>query len=42
MKACHKATEADIEKIEPDSGMMQSVGEQEGVPREAAAVRPED
>jgi hypothetical protein len=25
---CHEATEADIEKIEPHSGMMQSESEQ--------------
>jgi hypothetical protein len=37
---CHEATEADIEKIEPDSGMMQSVAEHEEVPREDATVMP--
>jgi hypothetical protein len=37
---CHEATEADIEKSEPDSGMMQSVAEHQEVPREDAAVMP--
>jgi hypothetical protein len=35
---CHEATEADIEKIGPDSGMMQSVAEHQEVPREDAEV----
>jgi hypothetical protein len=37
---CHEATETDIEKIGPDSGMMQSVAEHQEVPREDAAVMP--
>jgi hypothetical protein len=37
---CHEATEADMEKIVPDSGMMQSVAEHQEVPREDAAVVP--
>jgi hypothetical protein len=40
MKVCHEATETDIEKIEPDSGMMQSVAEHQEVPREDASVMP--
>jgi hypothetical protein len=34
--ACNKATEADIEKIEPDLEMMQSVGDHQEVPEEGA------
>jgi hypothetical protein len=37
---CHEATEEDIEKIELDSGMMQSVAEHQEIPREDAAVMP--
>jgi hypothetical protein len=37
---CHVATEADIEKTEPESGMMQSVTEHQEVPKEDAAVMP--
>jgi hypothetical protein len=37
---CHEATEADMEKIGPESGMMQSVAEHQEVPREDAAVIP--
>jgi hypothetical protein len=37
---CHEATEADMEKIGPESGMMQSVAEHQEVPREDAAVMP--
>jgi hypothetical protein len=37
---CHGATEADIEKIEPDSGMMQSIAEHQEISREDAAVMP--
>jgi Zn-finger nucleic acid-binding protein len=46
MKACqeatafNEATEADIEKIEPDPGMMQSVGEHREVPKGEAAAMP--
>jgi hypothetical protein len=36
--ACHKAMEADTEKIGPNPGMMQSVGEHQEVPKEEAAV----
>jgi hypothetical protein len=38
--ACHEAMEADIEKIEPNPGMMQSVGEPQEVPKGEAAVMP--
>jgi hypothetical protein len=34
---CHEATEADIEKIERDSGMMQSVAAHPDIPKEDAA-----
>jgi hypothetical protein len=40
MTVCHEATEVDIGKIEPDSGMMQSVAVHQGVPREDATVMP--
>jgi hypothetical protein len=40
MKVCHEATEADIEKTESDSGMMQSVAVHQEVSREDAAVMP--
>jgi hypothetical protein len=39
-RVCYGATEADIEKIESDSGRMQSVAEHQEVPREDAAVIP--
>jgi hypothetical protein len=32
--------EADIEKIEPDSGMMQSIAEHQDVPKGDAIVKP--
>jgi hypothetical protein len=38
--ACHEATKADIEKIEPDPGMMQYIGEHQEVPKGEAAVMP--
>jgi hypothetical protein len=38
MKACHEVTEADIEKIEPNPGMMQSAGEHQEVPKREVAV----
>jgi hypothetical protein len=38
--ACHEATNADLEKIEPDPGMMQSVGEHQEVPKEHATMKP--
>jgi hypothetical protein len=38
--ACHEATEANMEKIQPDPGMMQSVDEQQEVPKEDAVVKP--
>jgi hypothetical protein len=38
--ACQKATEADMEKIEPDPGMMHSAVEHQDVPREKAARTP--
>jgi membrane protein involved in colicin uptake len=36
--ACHEATEADTEKIQPDPGMMQSVGEHQEVLKEASVM----
>jgi hypothetical protein len=39
-KVCHEATETDIEKIEPDSGMMQSVAEHQEAPEEDGTVMP--
>jgi hypothetical protein len=36
---CKEATEANLEKMEPDPGMMQSVGEHQEVPKEEAEVR---
>jgi hypothetical protein len=38
--ACHEAMEADTEKTEPDPGC--SIWEHEEVPKEEAAVMPED
>jgi hypothetical protein len=40
MTACHEATKADAEKIEPDPGMMQSVVEHQEVPNEEATMIP--
>jgi hypothetical protein len=46
MKACqettarHGATEADTEKIEPNPGMMQSVGDHQEVPKGEATMMP--
>jgi hypothetical protein len=40
MTACHEATEADAEKIEPNPGMMYSVSEHEEVTKEDAIVKP--
>jgi hypothetical protein len=40
MKACQVTTEADTEKIEPDSRMMQSVAEHQEVSKEEATVMP--
>jgi hypothetical protein len=37
---CHEATEADVEKIEPDSEMMQSAADHQEIPREDAALIP--
>jgi hypothetical protein len=38
--ACHEAMEADTEKIEPDSGMMQFVAERQVALKEDAIVKP--
>jgi hypothetical protein len=38
--ACHEAMEADIEKIQPDSRMMQFVAEHQESPKEEASVMP--
>jgi hypothetical protein len=38
--ACHETTEADVEKTQPDRGMMQSVEEHQEVPKEDAVVKP--
>jgi hypothetical protein len=40
MTACQKAMEGGIEKIKPDSGMMQSTGEHQDVPRRGTVVNP--
>jgi hypothetical protein len=40
MIACHKATKADTEKINPHPGMMQSVREHQDVSNEEATVMP--
>jgi actin-related protein len=37
--ACHEATEADTEKTEPDSGMMQSIVEHQVALKEDAVVK---
>jgi hypothetical protein len=39
-KACHEATEAYTEDIQPDPRMMQSVAEHQEVPKEEAVVMP--
>jgi hypothetical protein len=38
--ACHEEMEANSQKIEPDPGMMQSVGEHQEVPKKEAAGMP--
>jgi hypothetical protein len=40
IKACHEATEANTEKIEPIQGMMQSVAEHQVAPKEDVIVKP--
>jgi hypothetical protein len=46
IKACqktnagHEQTEVDTDKIEPDSGMMQSIGAHQEIPKGEAAVMP--
>jgi hypothetical protein len=38
--AWHEVTETDTENAEPDPGMIQSVVEHQGVPKEDAIVKP--
>jgi predicted nucleic acid-binding protein len=40
MTACHEVTETYIEKIEPDSGMMQSIAEHQEAPKKDVIVKP--
>jgi hypothetical protein len=40
MTTCHKGTEADTEKIEPNPRMMQSVEEHQEIPKGEATVMP--